>query len=225
MASRLDFSPIKLGGTTQFASLHWQGRFFDSKEKIGGFSMQNNQSNHSVQTVVATGIGAAVIFVLMKFVAIPTGIPNTQINVAEGFLALLAAIYGPIAAGLAVFIGHGLNDFMTYGSPWWTWIITDGLVGVAFGLAKNRLDIRHGALSTKKLVWFNLYQIVVNFVAWVLIAPAGDIIVYSEPARKVFFQGFTTWIVNSVSVGILGTILLVLYSRTQVSRGSLKKEK
>jgi len=48
--------------------------------------MQNKQSN-SIRTVVATGIGAAVIFVLMKFVAIPTGIPNTQVNVAIGFLA------------------------------------------------------------------------------------------------------------------------------------------
>ena len=115
-----------------------------------------NQSSNSIRTVVATGIGAAVIFVLMKFVAIPTGIPNTQFNVAEGFLALLAALYGPVAGGLAVFIGHSLNDFVTYGSPWWTWVITDGLVGVALGLIKNRLNVTGGTVKTMKLVWFNL---------------------------------------------------------------------
>ncbi|KRL37863.1 hypothetical protein FD20_GL002400 [Liquorilactobacillus uvarum DSM 19971] len=184
-----------------------------------------NKENNSIKTVVATGIGAAIIFVLMKFVAIPTGIPNTQINVAEGFLPLLGAIYGPIAAGLAIFIGHTLNDFVTYGSPWWTWVITDGLVGLAFGLAKRKLDIQSGVLSRRKLIWFNIYQIIVNFVAWVLLAPTGDIIIYHEPAKKVFLQGITTWIINSLSVAVIGTILLVLYAKTRTKRGSLKKER
>ncbi|KRM89533.1 hypothetical protein FD21_GL001390 [Liquorilactobacillus vini DSM 20605] len=181
-------------------------------------------SNSSIQSVVATGIGAAIIFVLMKFVAIPTGIPNTQVNVAEGFLPLLAAIYGPIVAGLAVFIGHGLNDFVTYGSPWWTWVVVDGLVGAAFGLFKNQLDIQNGSLTKAKLIWFNIYQIIVNLIGWVLLAPTGDILVYHEPANKVYLQGVTTWLVNSVSVAIIGTILLVLYARTRTKRGSLKKE-
>ncbi|KRM05224.1 MAG: ECF-type riboflavin transporter substrate-binding protein [Liquorilactobacillus ghanensis] len=178
----------------------------------------------SIQSVVATGIGAAIIFVLMKFVAIPTGIPNTQVNVAEGFLPLLAAIYGPITAGLAIFIGHALNDFVTYGSPWWTWVIVDGLVGVAFGFLKNKLQIQAGALSVAKLVWFNIYQVIVNFIGWVLLAPTGDILIYHEPAGKVYIQGLTTWVVNSLSVAIIGTILLVLYSRTRTKHGSLKKE-
>ncbi|MFT8836567.1 ECF-type riboflavin transporter substrate-binding protein [Liquorilactobacillus satsumensis] len=185
----------------------------------------SHKQNDSIQTVVATGIGAAIIFVLMKFVAIPTGIPNTQINVAEGFLPLLGAIYGPVAAGLAILIGHTLNDFVTYGSPWWTWVITDALIGVAFGATKNRLKIQAGALSTAKLIWFNLYQVVVNFIGWVLLAPTGDILVYHEPAKKVFFQEVTTWIVNSLSVAVIGTILLVLYSRTRTKKGSLKKER
>ena len=114
---------------------------------------------------------------------------------------------------------------MTYGSPWWTWIIVDGLVGVAFGLAKNRLKIAYGALSTAKLVWFNVYQVVVNFIAWVLLAPTGDILIYHEPASKVYLQGVTTWIIDSLSVAIIGTILLALYARTRTQRGSLKKER
>lgn len=183
------------------------------------------KDNNSVQVVVATGIGAAIIFVLMKFIAIPTGISDTQVNVAEGFLPLLAAIYGPVAAGLAMFIGHALNDFVTYGSPWWTWVIVDGLVGVAFGLFKRQLDIQSGSLSAAKLVLFNVYQVVVNFIGWVLLAPTGDVLIYHEPASKVYLQGITTWILNSASVAIIGTILLVLYAKTRTKRGSLKKEK
>ncbi|MFT8949336.1 MAG: ECF-type riboflavin transporter substrate-binding protein [Liquorilactobacillus hordei] len=184
-----------------------------------------SNKNKSVQTVVATGIGAAIIFVLMKFVAIPTGISNTQVNVAEGFLPLLAAIYGPVAAGLAMFIGHALNDFVTYGSPWWTWVVVDGLIGVAFGLFKRQLDVQSGIISISKLVLFNVYQVVVNFIGWVLLSPTGDILIYHEPASKVYLQGVVIWILNSASVAIIGTILLVLYTKTRTKRGSLKKEK
>ncbi|MFT9374158.1 ECF-type riboflavin transporter substrate-binding protein [Liquorilactobacillus hordei] len=184
-----------------------------------------SNKNKSVQTVVATGIGAAIIFVLMKFVAIPTGVSNTQVNVAEGFLPLLAAIYGPVAAGLAMFIGHALNDFVTYGSPWWTWVVVDGLIGVAFGLFKRQLDVQSGIISISKLVLFNVYQVVVNFIGWVLLAPTGDILIYHEPANKVYLQGVVTWLLNSASVAIIGTILLVLYTKTRTKRGSLKKEK
>ncbi|MDD4462543.1 MAG: ECF transporter S component, partial [Eubacteriales bacterium] len=40
--------------------------------------------------VVATGIGAALFFVLMRFVAVPSGIPNTTLNLAYAILALFA---------------------------------------------------------------------------------------------------------------------------------------
>ena len=35
----------------------------------------------SVKTIVATGIGAALFFVLGRFVAIPSGVPDTNISV------------------------------------------------------------------------------------------------------------------------------------------------
>ena len=80
-------------------------------------------------------------------------------------------------------------------------------------------------LGTAKLVWFNIYQIIVNFIGWVLLAPTGDIIIYHEPANKVYLQGVITWIADSISVAIIGTILLVLYARTRTQRGSLTKER
>lgn len=81
--------------------------------------MQKKQqkTGFSVRSVVATGIGAAVFFVLMKFIAIPTGVPNTTINVAEGWLALIASLFGPVVGLLVGIIGHTLNDAVTYGAP------------------------------------------------------------------------------------------------------------
>ena len=51
----------------------------------------------SVKTIVATGIGAALFFVLGRFVAIPSPVPNTNISIQYGVLAFIAAVYGPLA--------------------------------------------------------------------------------------------------------------------------------
>ena len=64
----------------------------------------------SVRTVVGIGIGAALFFVLFRFVAIPSGIPNVTINLGIAVLTVFAAIFGPIAGLLIGFIGHFLAD-------------------------------------------------------------------------------------------------------------------
>ena len=38
------------------------------------------KNNNSIKTVVAIGIGAALFFVLGRFVAIPSPVPNTNIS-------------------------------------------------------------------------------------------------------------------------------------------------
>ena len=47
----------------------------------------------SIKTVVAVGIGAALFFVLARFVSIPSGIPNTSICLQYAVLALFAILY------------------------------------------------------------------------------------------------------------------------------------
>ena len=47
----------------------------------------------SVKTIVATAIGAALFFVLGRFVAIPSGIPNTNISIQYGVLGFIAAVF------------------------------------------------------------------------------------------------------------------------------------
>ena len=61
----------------------------------------------SVKTIVAIGIGAALFFVLGRFVAIPSPVPNTSICVQYGLLAFLSVVYGPIAGALI-----GLHVYM-----------------------------------------------------------------------------------------------------------------
>ncbi|CAM3097268.1 ECF-type riboflavin transporter substrate-binding protein [Lactococcus hircilactis] len=176
----------------------------------------------TIKTFVAAGIGAALFFVLNRFAAIPV-FANTTISLQYGILALFAVIFGPITGFLIAFIGHALNDFTTYG-PWWSWIIADGLLGLSLGLLVNRIKITTEPFNRKKIVLFNVWQIVANIICWGIIAPFGDILIYAEPANKVFTQGLIASIGDIISTGVIGTLLLVAYSKTIVKPGSLKKE-
>ena len=106
------------------------------------------KNNNSIKTVVAIGIGAALFFVLGRFVAIPSPVPNTNISLQYAVLGLLAAMYGPVAGGLIGFIGHTLIDLSWGGSPWWSWVITSAFVGVVIGLFAKKLQVQE-AISEK----------------------------------------------------------------------------
>ena len=81
-----------------------------------------------------------------------------------------------------------------------------------------------GEFGGKDILRFNIYQIVANVISWVIVAPVLDIVVYAEPANLVFTQGVVAAISNAVSAGVIGTILLALYSKTRSKKGSLTKE-
>jgi energy-coupling factor transport system substrate-specific component len=177
----------------------------------------------SVKTVVAIGIGSALMFVLMRFVAVPSGVPNTNLNLGIAILTIFSAIFGPIAGLLIGFIGHTLVD-LTWGGVWWTWVIADALYGLFVGLFWKFFKIEEGGFGIKQAVIFNVVQIAANIVAWVGIAPTLDILIYQEPADKVYLQGLVAGSLNIVVVLILGTLLAFGYSKTRTKTGSLKAE-
>ena len=178
----------------------------------------------SVKTIVAIGIGAALFFVLGRFVAIPSPVPNTSISVQYGLLAFLAVVYGPVAGALVGLIGHTLIDFSFGWGVWWSWVITSAFVGLATGLITSKLKVDEGEFAGKDIVWFIISSVIVHFVAWGLVAPVLDILIYSEPANKVFLQGLVSAGVNSITTAIVGTLLCVAYAHTIPKKGSLKEE-
>ena len=176
------------------------------------------------KTIVATGLGAALFTLLFMYVKIPTGIPETDIQTAYGIGAFFAALFGPIAGGLIAFIGHALSDSIQYGSAWWSWVVASGLSCFIIGLVYPKLHAEDGEFGKKDIILFNVYQIIGNAIAWIIVAPILDILIYAEPANLVFTQGVVAAISNAISSGVIGTILLVLYSRTRSKKGSLTKE-
>jgi len=176
------------------------------------------------RTIVATGLGAALFMLLFMYVKIPSPVPETSFQSAYGLGGFFAALFGPIAGGLIAFIGHGFSDFLQYGSPWWSWVIASGVAGFIYGLSFKKTKVEEGEFKTKDIITFNVYQIVGNIFAWIVVAPVLDILIYAEPAKLAFTQGLTAALMNSVSAGVFGTLLLIAYAATRPKKGSLSKE-
>jgi len=188
------------------------------------FFMAENKGKSVIRQVVAIGIGAA-IFVALTTVQIPVGfIPNTALQVRAAVLAFFAAVFGPVAGFAIGLIGHALGDALFYGSVWWSWVFPDAVFGLLVGLFAKKYAIEEGGFATKQILGFNLVQIVANAVAWVLLAPVLDILIYKEPANKVFVQGVTAGVSNLVIVAVIGTLLGFGYSKIKTKSGSLKEE-
>ena len=178
----------------------------------------------SVKMIVATGIGAALFFVLGRFVAIPSVVPNTNLCIQYGLLAFIAAVFGPIAGAFAGFIGHTIIDASWGGTIWWSWVIASAVFGCLTGLLSSRLKIDEGEFGVKSILFFNLAQIVAHAVSWILIAPVLDILLFKEPANKVFIQGAVGAGLNILTTAVVGTILCVAYAKAIPKKGSLKEE-
>lgn len=177
----------------------------------------------TTRTIVAIGLGAAIFTLLFMFVKIPSPIPETQFQTAYGVAAFFGALFGPIAGALIAFIGHALSDAVQYGSPWWSWVIASGVAGFIFGFAFKRTRVLEGEFKGKDILTFNLYNVIGNVIAWIIVAPLLDILIYQEPVNLVFVQGATAAGLNIVSVAVIGTLLMVAYAATRTKKGSLSR--
>ena len=178
-----------------------------------------------IKEVVAMGIGTA-LFVVLTNVQIPlVFVPNTSLQPRMAILAFFSAVFGPIVGAVIGLIGHALGDALFYGSVWWSWVFPEAFLGLAIGIFRKKYAVTEGGfVSPKTIVLFNVVQVVANAVAWIDIAPILDILVYSEPANKVFVQGAFAFLGNIIIIGILGTILLTAYSKITGKSSDLKVE-
>ena len=177
-----------------------------------------------IETFVAIGIGAALFFVLGRFVAIPSPVPNTNISLQYAVLGLLAAMYGPVAGGLIGFIGHALIDLSWGGIPWWSWVIASAFTGVVVGLFAKKLNLQEGDFNKRKVITYTISNVIAHLIAWIVVAPVLDILIYAEPVKKVFAQGAFAAISNIITAVVVGGLLVLAYTKTIAKKGSLDKE-
>lgn len=181
------------------------------------------KTKFGIKEVVAIGIGTA-LFVALTQVQVPLGIPNTYLQPRMAVLAFVAAVFGPIVGGAVGFIGHWLGDAIFYGGAWWSWVIPELAVGIGIGLFAGKYAVKDGGFDKKQIILFNIMQAISNAIAWILLAPVLDIVIYGEPANKVFVQGMGACLGNVLLIGILGTLLLIGYTKIGARSSSLRKE-
>ena len=178
----------------------------------------------SVKSIVAIGIGAALFFVLGRFVAIPSPVPNVNICVQYGLLAFMSVVFGPVAGALMGLIGHALIDFSYGWGIWWSWVIASGVFALLMGFAAKVLKMNEAEMGKKGLVKFNIAQVVAHAISWIVVANALDVLMYSEPIDKIVAQSLFSTIGNAVTTAIVGSLLCIAYAATKTKAGSLTKE-
>lgn len=180
----------------------------------------------SVKGVVAIGIGAALFF-LFGMISIPSPVENTYISLQYAIEALFATLLGPIIGLLIGFIGHTCVD--VYNTVTiadytisWSWIIASSCVGLVIGLVMMKINVSEG-VDANKLIRFNVAQVAAHLLAWGIIAPCLDILIYSELIGRAFAQALMAGITNIITTGIAGTLLVVAYAKLITTNSSLNE--
>jgi len=177
-----------------------------------------------VKEVVATAICAALVFVLLRYVSIPTPLPDTTLSLDAAVLAFFTVLFGPIVGFVGGFIGHTMVDVTAGWGIWWSWIVATALFGLLVGLFCKNIDLKSGVFGKKEIIRFNVVQVISAVVCWGVVAPLGDILFYGEPANKVFAQGIFVGISVIVVTAVVGTLLCKAYAASKSKSNSLSKD-
>ena len=173
-----------------------------------------------IKQLVATAIGAAIFFLLARFLSFPV-FANTYLTLQYSILGFFAVVFGPICGLLIGLIGHFFVDLSFGWGVWWSWVIASAVVGLLFGFILKPGKIEEGDFAGSDIVRFIVGSLIVHAISWGLVAPVGDILIYAEPANKVFTQGLIAGASNFVITAIIGSLLLFGYAKTRTKSGSL----
>lgn len=166
--------------------------------------------------MIITALGTAMFFVIGKFVAIPTPIPNFALFLQFAVLIVFSYYFGPIVGFGIGFLGHFLIDLLSGYGLWFCWIIASAVFGLLTGLASKLINKQGNPFKPIKLVIFSLCVIVSGAICWILIAPVGDMFFYQEPYNLVIIEGIIAFATNSGTALLLGLPLIIALKRMRI---------
>ena len=105
-------------------------------------------------------------------------------------------------------------------------MVASGISALITGFCSKKVApaVEEGVFGKSELISFILWVVIGNAAAWIVAAPVLDIVMYAEPANKVFVQGLVGGCVNIVTTAIIGTLLCVAYAASKPKQGSLRRE-
>jgi len=136
----------------------------------------------TVHNIALTGILAAMIFVLTKFVSIPIPSPlgKTALSVGNAMCLLSALLFGPLTGGLAAGVGNALVDLLdpAWASKFWITFINKFLMAFVCGLIMHKVKLGKDSVR----IWFAGLAGAVTYCT---------LYVIKNIIEGVFVQGFT----------------------------------
>ena len=88
----------------------------------------------------------------------------------------------------------------------------------------KKLNLQEGDFNKGKVITYTISNVIAHLIAWIVVAPVLDILIYAEPAKKVFAQGAFAAISNIITAVVVGGLLVLAYTKTIAKKGSLDKE-
>ena len=85
-------------------------------------------------------------------------------------------------------------------------------------------NVQEGDFGKAKVAVFAIANVVAHVIGWVVVAPVLDILIYAEPAKKVFAQGAFAAVSNTITGVVVGGLLILAYTKTIAKKGSLDQE-
>ena len=171
-----------------------------------------------LKTAAAVVIGSALMFALNRYFAIDIGVAYTYIYFGNAILAIFAAAFGPVAGLLIGLIGHTLVDYIAGWGLWWSWISASGLYGLITGSFWKYFKVDEGRFGIREALTFTCIQAAANLLAYGFTARILDLSIFTESFGRVTIQGFVATGVNTATVLLLGTPLLMLYSKIRAKK-------
>ena len=157
-----------------------------------------------IYLMVVTALGISMFFVIGKFLAIPTPIPNLSIFLQYAILIVFSFYFGPLVGFSIGFFGHFMIDLLSGYGLWFSWIVSSGLFGLLAGLASLLVNKLFNPYKITAMLLFLLLVTIDGAICWVLIAPIGDILFYQEPFKLVLLEGAVAFGTNMASVLLAG---------------------
>ena len=201
------------------APIDTMGAFHFSLWSQGGMFMKKH-----LYLMIITALGTAMFFVIGKFLAIPTPIPNFALFLQYAVLIVFSFYFGPTVGFGIGFLGHFLIDLLSGYGLWFSWIMSSAVFGLLVGLTSYLINKRPNPYKISEMLLFILFTTLSGALCWGLIAPSGDIFIYQEPIDVVWVEGVIAFASNVVSSLLIGIPIIYGLRRVRIPYSIANKE-
>lgn len=165
----------------------------------------------NLHTVIAVAVGAVAYGLLTAFAEVPI-LTNQHLALAMIVPVLMAALYGPSQTMVTMFFGYFIGALIDQSGLFVDWAVGSAFLGLFVALLPYYgSHVRRGTFTPKHAVIYALCCVLGNAIAFGLITPLFNAIVYGTELEITFLEhiypgGFP----NTAVLVILGIPLLIV---------------